>query len=212
MNCGREPARIIESEGRSGLMPLLPFIDHLAVARLLVYEDSGLHSVAGRNLRTVWSRDYSLQGQWAHCDVAELACILVESWANLILLAETTTNSFYWRKEIWRLNFHHLEHMAKLNPWRKLSTIRYVSVCVCECIDGMCAAYMYVQILWAGPAHSHQSCWASRSRPGPPGSAWRPCRLHWRGSETETACMSHGMRNRKIKMLWELLHILLLGV
>ena len=63
LNCGREPARIIESEDHSGLMPLLPFIDHLAVARLLIYEDSGLHSVAGHNLRTVWSRDYSLQGQ-----------------------------------------------------------------------------------------------------------------------------------------------------
>ena len=61
LNRGREPAWIIESEDHSGLMPLLPFIDHHAVARLLAYEDSGLHSIAGCNLRTVWSRDYSLQ-------------------------------------------------------------------------------------------------------------------------------------------------------
>ena len=50
LNRGREPAWIIECEDHLGLMPLLPFIDHHAVASLLVYENSGLHSIAGHNL------------------------------------------------------------------------------------------------------------------------------------------------------------------
>ena len=50
LNRRREPAWIIECDDHLGLMPLMPFIDHHAVARLLIYEDSDLHSVAGRNL------------------------------------------------------------------------------------------------------------------------------------------------------------------
>ena len=50
LNRGREPAWIIECDDHLGLMPLMPFIDHHAVASLLVYENSGLHRVAGRNL------------------------------------------------------------------------------------------------------------------------------------------------------------------